>query len=429
MKITLNGAANEVGRSGVLVEGNETRLLFDYGVKLQEPKPAYPLPVSGYLDGVVLSHAHLDHSGALPLLFKGSEPKVFMPFGSYELVDILLKDFLKIARMKKQEVWFESHLKRFKRNAVEIDYHREKKIGNASITFSDAGHILGSGMTYVDIEGTKFIYSGDYKDTETCLHKPGEVDKIPEADVITIETTYGNREHPDRKELEKQFVSEVKSVIEAGGNVLLPAFAVGRSQEIIELLYANGIDVPVYLDGMSQDVAEVYLEYPELIRDYEELYSALKWANWIADERERKRVFDEPSIVVSTAGMLNGGPILYYLLTAHQKRLDNLAIFFTGYQVEGTPGRMLLEKKTINVDGYDLDFSFANIQYFDFSAHCDKYGIQRLLKHVEPSVVILNHGDPDAEKAVKDWVLDNLGARVFSPKIGETIDVSKYTRR
>ena len=429
MKITLNGAANEVGRSGVLVEGQNTRLLFDYGVKLQEPKPAYPLPINGYLDGVILSHAHLDHSGALPLLYKGSEPKTFMPFGSYELVDILLKDFLKIARMKKQEVWYESHLKRFKRNAVEIDYHKETKVGDASFTYYDAGHILGSAMTYVDLEGTRFIYSGDYKDTETRLHRPAEVDKIPEADVITIETTYGNREHPDRKELEKQFVDEVKKSIEAGGNVLLPAFAVGRSQEIAELLYSHNIDVPVYLDGMSQDVAEVYLEYPELIRDYEELYNALKWVNWIADERERKKVFDEPSVVISTAGMLNGGPILYYLLTAHQKKLDNLSIFFTGYQVEGTPGRELREKKRINVDGYDLDFSFANIQYFDFSAHCDKHGIHRLLKKVNPSVVILNHGDPESEEEVRNWVLDNLGARVFKPKIGETLDLSKYVRK
>ncbi len=429
MKITLHGAANEVGRSGVLVEAKDTRILFDYGVKLQDPKPVYPLPVQGYLDGVILSHAHLDHSGALPLLFKSGEPKVFTPFGTAELVDILLRDFLKIARMKRQEVWYENHLKRMKRNLMEISYHKEIKVSGANFTFYDAGHILGAGITHGEIEGMRLIYSGDYKDTETRIHRPAEVNALPEADVVVVETTYGNRDHPDRKELENEFVESVKEVVEGGGNVLLPAFAVGRAQEVAEIFYSHNIDAPVYLDGMSQDVAEVYLEYPELIRDYEELYKALKWVNWVADERERRKVLDEPSVIISTAGMLNGGPALYYLLSMHQKKLSNIAIFFTGYQVEGTPGRRLLEEKVIDVDGHLLDFSHANIQYFDFSAHCDRSGIHALLKKTKPSVIILNHGDPDAEKEVKDWVLDNLGASVFQPKIGETIDVSKHVKR
>ena len=429
MKITLHGAANEVGRSGVIVEDDDTRLLFDYGVKLQEDKPQYPLPVKGYLDAVILSHAHLDHSGALPVLYKTREPKLFMPFGSMELVDILLKDFLKIARMKRQEVWFEKDLKRLKRNVNELDYHKKIDIGTSTLEYYDAGHILGSGMARVEMESGTFLYSGDYKDTETRLHSPAEVDKIPETDVVVIETTYGNRDHPNRKQLEEEFMSKVKEVIENGGNVLLPAFAVGRSQELIEMFYAHNIDVPVYLDGMSQDVAEAYLEYPELVRDYGELYNALKWANWVADARERDSLLNEPSIIVSTAGMLNGGPILHYLLTAHERKDPNLAIFFTGYQVEGTPGRMLREQHKIMVDGHMLDFSFANIDYFDFSAHCDRSGIHKLLKQTNPNLVVLNHGDPDAETAVVEWVQDNLNTEVLKPKLGETVDVSKYTRR
>ncbi len=429
MRITLNGAAREVGRSGALVEGEKTRMLFDYGVKLQEPKPAYPLPINKYLDGVILSHAHLDHSGALPLLFKGGEPKIFTPFGTAELVDILLRDFLKIARMKRQEVWQESHLKRMRRNMKEVTYHKRTNAGLASFEFYDAGHILGSGITYAEIESTRLIYSGDFKDTRTRLHNPAEIENLPEADVIITETTYGNRDHPDRGELEKAFIESIKEVVESGGNVLLPAFAVGRSQEIAEMLYANKIDAPVYFDGMAQDVAEVYLEYPELIRDYKELYEALKWVNWIADERERRKVLDEPSIVISTAGMLNGGPILYYLLSSKQNELKNLGIFLTGYQVTGTPGRKLLDTKTIDIDTHSIDFSHARIEYFDFSAHCDRKGIQRLLKKTNPNLVVLNHGDPDSEKAVKEWVLDNLGADVVSPRIGEQINIDKYTKR
>ncbi len=426
MNLTLMGAAREVGRSGVLVELDDTRFLFDYGVKLQDPKPVYPLPIHGYLDFVILSHAHLDHSGGLPLLFKGREPRIFTPTGTQDLTDILLRDFLKIARMKKQEVWYENHLKRMKRNVQTVDYEKETYFGDISFTFFDAGHILGAGMTYVDA-GTTMVYSGDYKDTETKLHSPAKVDKIPTADVLVVETTYGNREHPDRKALEKEFISDIRSVIESGGRVILPAFAVGRAQEIVEMLYANNVDVPVYLDGMAQDVSEVYLEYPELLRDYEELYNAMKWVNWIADERERKRVFDEPGIVVTTAGMLNGGPALYYLLTFRSLGED-LAVFLTGYQVEGTPGRQLLETKTIEIDGNTLDFSDSRIKYFDFSAHCDMHGIFRMIDKVKPQVLILNHGDPDAEDAVRQKAEDR-GAYVFSPKAGETIDLSKYVKR
>ncbi len=425
MKVTLLGAANEVGRSGVLVESGDNRFLFDYGVKLQDPKPAYPLPVHGYLDFVVLSHAHLDHSGALPLLFKGREPKVFTPSGTPDLVDILLRDFLKIARMKRQEVWFENHLKRLKRSLQGVDYEKETSVGEVNFKFSDAGHILGAGMTHVQAD-TTFVYSGDYKDTETRLHAPAKLENIPTADVLVTETTYGNREHPDRKALEKEFVNDVKSVIESGGRVILPAFAVGRAQEIVEMLYANNVDVPIYLDGMAQDVAEVYLEYPELLRDYQELYNAMKEVNWIADERERKRVFDEPGIVVTTAGMLNGGPALYYLLN-FRKLGEDLAIFLTGYQVEGTPGRRLLKTKVMDIDGNTVDFSKSRIKYFDFSAHCDKNGIFRLIDKVKPQVLILNHGDPDAEQAVKEKAEDK-GAYVFSPKPGETIDISKYVK-
>jgi putative mRNA 3-end processing factor len=426
MELTFLGAAREVGRSGVLLDTGESKVLMDYGLKLSSEEgdgPAPPLKVKGFVDSVILSHAHLDHSGAIPFLFKKGEPRVYTHPATIPIAELLISDSINIMRSKKKKTYQRSSLKRMMRNVKPTPYDKKfNATPDVSFKMTDAGHVLGAGMTTLDAKGKKIVYSGDYKDTDTRLHKGAKLPK--KADVLIVEATYGGRTHPPRKKLEKEFSDKVKEVLEAGGSVLLPCFAVGRSQEIVELLYSSKINAPVFLDGMGRKITEFYFEFPHLLRDYEEFYGAMKWVNWITHPRQRETVFNEPSVVVTTAGMLSGGPVMEYL--PELKNLNNSAVFFTGFQVPGTPGRRFLEEKKFEVAGADVDFGGTRIEYFDFSAHCDRKGVQDLIKSCDPSLVLVNHGEEEQCEEVVEWVEDEVGCFAFAPKLRESFKVEDF---
>jgi len=420
------GSAREVGRSAILMETKKSKVLLDYGVKLNEELSQLPLPVHGFVDSVVLSHAHLDHSGAIPYLFKATEPTVYATPSTIEVSKVLLEDSMKIADSRGQDCFTRSDYKRMLRNIELVPYHVETQVtDNISFSFSDAGHILGAAITRLHINDKKeidMVYSGDFKDTDTRMHKGA---KMPsKADVLIVESTYGDREHPDRKKLEKEFVEEIRSVIDVGGTVLLPCFAVGRTQEIVTLLYANRLECPVYMDGMGSAISEIYLEHAELLRDYEEFYHAMKWVNWITDRKQREKVFDEPSVIVSTAGMLTGGPAVGYI--PELRTIKNAAIFFTGFQVPGTPGNRLLNEKVFDYEGFAMDFRGFNIKWFDFSAHTDKNGIHKFIKAVDPQLVLINHGEPEQSEALRKWVEEEIGCYVFTPTLREKFGLEDF---
>ena len=420
MKIEFHGAAREVGRSGVLIEDGNKRILLDYGIKLGEDKNEVPMPVSGYVDAVILSHAHLDHCGEIPSLFVKSEQPVFMTPPTIPLARMLIEDGLKVSKLKGiKSNYSESHVKRMMRNIIPVPYKKQRSIYDVELTFQDAGHILGSASTELVFNDKKVVYSGDVKYEETRLHKPG-FQKFKDVDVLIIESTYGNRLHEPREKTEKEFVESCREVLDDGGNVVVPAFAVGRSQEILTVLNENHFDYPVYLDGMGKAVAEVMMEFPEHLKDYDSFYKAMKKAEWVYSSRQRDKALKEPSVVVSTAGMLSGGPIMNYLLK--MKGLARKAIFFSGYQVEGTPGRKLLETGRLTYMDYDLNFKDFEVKKFDFSAHTDKKGLINLVKKVNPNLVLLNHGSEESEKELKKE-LTALDFEVKSPKFGQTIKV------
>jgi len=426
MQLSFLGAAREVGRSGALLETKKSKVVFDYGMKMAEERttqPIYPLPVHGFLDAVVLSHAHLDHSGAVPMLFQASEPRVITHTATVPIVELLLADSMKIAGMHKHRCFTHSQLKRMLRNTDCVKYGEETTVtSDISVRMRDAGHILGAGIVEASVEGKSVVYTGDFKASETHLHKPADLPG--KADAVIIESTYGGREHPPRKDIEKEFIAALREVTDNGGSVLLPAFAVGRSQEIVSMLYANRVDVPVYLDGMARPVSEVYMDFPELIRDYNEFYSAMKWVNWIVTPAMRDQVFNEPSIVVATAGMLSGGPAVTYVNDL--KDVNNSAVFFTGFQVPGTPGHTLLAKNRLECENYSEDCTDLNVRYFDFSAHTGMDGLHALLKKSSPGVVFVNHGDETQCEALRAWVENELGCYSFAPKLGEKYKLEDY---
>ncbi len=415
-KLTALGASNEVGRSSFLLDVGE-KILLDRGIKLGSDEIEYPLPVKTNLDAIVISHAHLDHSGAVPELFSQSNSFVYMTLPTLELSQILWADSLKIARIEGVTPHFSAaDIGSTERSTFTLPYRKKVNLSEStSIELFDAGHILGSSMIKVESEKKDVVYSGDFKIEDTRMFK-GADKKIGKTDVLIIESTYGDRNHGNRKELEKSFVDEVKETLNKGGHAIVPAFAVGRSQELIDILYENKVTADIFYDGMGQRVARTTLEFPEHLKNPKMLGKALHSANWIKKGR-RNPVLKKPCVIVTSAGMLQGGPVMWYLKKLYKDPKSK--IFLTGYQVEGTNGRTLMEKGIVDLDGEIVKVR-NQVKQFDFSAHASQDELIELAKLTNPEKIICVHGD---EKVIKVFQkrLKNEGFNSVAPKLGQEI--------
>ncbi len=412
------GGCQEVGRSSFLLDFGG-KVLFDNGVKLSPDGIQYPLPVDTNLDGVVISHAHLDHSGNLPHLFVESSFNCYMTPPTLDIAKILWFDTLKIAGYEGIDTeWSEEEIKKTERFTFPLHYRRRVDITkNSQLELFDAGHIIGSSMAKLSFGDKSFLYTGDFKKDETRLFKGADLD-VGEVDYVAIESTYGDREHPPRKEVEKLFVEEVQDTIDRGGTALVPAFAVGRSQEIIEILKDYTVNAPIYLDGMGQKVARVMLSYPRYLKDHKALKKALETTNWVRRASMRKKALKEPSVIVTTAGMLQGGPAMAYLKEIAGDK--NSSVLLTGYQVEETAGRKLMETKRIEIDDREYEVR-GKVEKFDFSAHASKEEMIASLKHWSPSKILLVHGDKDVMPVFKGVIEDELGIETVIPELGKKL--------
>ena len=222
------GGCQEVGRSSFLLDFGE-KILFDSGVKLTSNDPEYPDSVKTNLDAVVISHAHLDHSGHLPHLFVESNALSYMTPPTLDIAKILWFDSLKIAGLEGLELeWSEEEIKKAEKFTFPTPYNRKLNITkNSSLEFFDAGHIIGSALSKISFDDKTFLYTGDFKKDETRLFKGADL-KTGNIDYLLIESTYGDRNHPPRKELEKLFVEEVQNTLDKGGWALVPAVVILR---------------------------------------------------------------------------------------------------------------------------------------------------------------------------------------------------------
>lgn len=425
MKVSFLGGTREVGRSAILVEDKRRRSLLDYGIKI-DSEPGLPLPVQGFVDDVIITHAHLDHSGAAPLLYKTSEPNTYMTPPTVPLIDLLIKDSIKIREMEDLEkIFTEQHLKRMLRNINKTRYSEEKFLDDGfSFRFEDAGHILGASTVKFKTPTANIVYTGDFKTTETQLHEPAYTD-YENIDILITESTYGDEEHPPRKEIEKKFCESVQRTVERGGVALIPAFAVGRAQEVITVLREGGFNGKIYMDGMSTDATDIMLNYPEYINKYDEFYDAMKKTEWIKDHEERNEALEEPCAIVTTAGMLGGGPVIHYL-TQLKRIPGEHGIYLTGYQPEETPGRRLIKTKRFQHKHYDLNFNEFDIKQYDFSAHADKHKLREFAEKLDPKMIFIVHGDEENYKNLSKWAKSNLDAKVFVPELNDGYKVDKY---
>lgn len=408
------GGAQEVGRSSILLRGEST-LLLDFGVKLGS-KIEYPTSVPN-VDAFILSHAHLDHSGFAPALYNEMLIPAFGTEPTLRLSELLLEDSLKIAKKEHMTQHFHKRqIDSFRRRYTSMEYGNLFELGGFGVELLDAGHISGSAITAIEAKSAKgsrrIVYTGDFKLDPQYLHKGAAVAK---SDVLVTESTYATREHPDRETLFRELAEEIKRTLEGGGTALLPVFAVGRAQEVLAFLYKSGLVQHTYLDGMARAATSVVLKHPEFISNHDTLAKALGKATVIKDRDDREDALDEPSILLTTAGMLNGGPVLDYIT----KLRPNSKIFLTGYQVEGTNGRMLMDTGTLLLDK-KLTKIETPVSYYDLSAHAGRSELHEYIKKSGPSTVVCVHGDQKNAVALAES-LKLEGYEAYAPKIGDTI--------
>ena len=415
MEIKFLGGASEVGRSGILLKDRKN-ILMDYGLKVND-KLEYPMP-AGRVDAFILSHAHLDHCGNAPALYHDGIPAAFGTEPTLDTSQLLIDDSIKINRQNKTKGHYgKKEAQLFSRNYTSHKYHERFEYDGYTITFHDAGHIPGSSI--VKLENTKtnrnIVYTGDFKLEHQTLHSGAEIVK---ADTLITESTYGAREHPDRESLAKMFISSIKEVVDNNGTALLPAFAVGRSQELLAMLHSNKLSGQTYMDGMSRKATDIALRHRDYIKNWNLLAEAVDNAVQIEDRQDRANALREGgNIIITTAGMLNGGPVLDYITKLNSRSM----IFITGYQAEGTNGRKLLDEKPLDIDGRKraIRTPFA---FYDFSAHAGQEDLHEYVKRSEPEKVICVHGDEDASQSFKEW-LSSEGFDAYTPKVGESINV------
>lgn len=431
MKITFFGGAEEVGRSCILVSSGSTKVLLDAGIKLGEVEehPQLPDALLKEIDGIFLSHAHLDHVAYLPHIFTaGYRGEVHATKPTMELGAVIISDYMRLSEPKNVT---KEGLVRLQRSYKIHEFKEPIKIKDLTIRFIQAGHIVGSAMILVDDGKHRLIYSGDANVAKTRLLEGADMRNL-NADTLIIESTYGSKKDIVKNEegATKKAMDSMKETILSGGKVMIPAFAVGRAQEVLFMLddYMNsGLlpKVPIYVDGMINKAMRIYrhnviycrdeLQKRILMSDYDPFRSK----NFVPVEKKGMRAEvikkNEGCIIVTTSGMMTGGPIISYLSKLGRNPANKLLI--VGYQAEGTPGRAILNgAKTVKVEKTVLQINIP-VETYHIMAHADRRQLDMIISRVKGlKNIFLVHG----ELAKLNEFRDDLSRKYSSvvPKIG-----------
>ncbi len=414
MELEFLGGAGEIGRSALLIDD---RLLVDYGVESGNP-PRYPIrepePAA-----VVASHGHLDHVGAIPALLSGSaRPEVHWTPPTRDLARLLAEDTLKLHGGTYDCPFTRAELARLGQVSRTHGYGDPFEAAGYEVTFFDAGHVVGSAHVLVDDGETRLLYTGDYHTEDQAL--VAGTTARPGADVVVTESTYADTSRRPRPEIEAEFVESLRTTVREGGTVVVPAFAIGRTQEVLCLCQRHGIDC--YVDGMGKRVTELFLREANrpFLRDPTLLRRAKGNARFVdGRDGQRRRIAEENTVIVTTSGMLHGGPAMTYVPAIRTHPTNKVAL--TGYQVEGTPGRQLLETGSAELDGRVMPVS-ARVEAYDFSAHADREGLRAFLESYEGSEVLVVHGDRPGTFAA-ELRADGVDAR--APALGDRVVVGE----
>ncbi len=439
MRIEFWGAAATVTGSMHLLKVNGKQILLDCGLFQGRRQESYernlnfPFELAA-IDSVVLSHAHIDHSGNLPNLVKqGFDGDIISTAATRDLCAAMLMDS---ARLQEQDVAYVNKkkgrrgeplaeplyteedaaaaMRRFKT----IPYHRRTQVApGVDLTFLDAGHMLGSAIVVLDIQeagkSKRLVFSGDLGRTNVpILRDPEWVDS---ADYVIMESTYGNRDHADEDAARTRLRDIVNQTYRRGGKLLVPAFAVGRTQEIVYALHQLSDihkvpNLPIYVDSpLAINVTEVYRLHPDCYDDEIRRFMAadehhnpfgFDRLTYVRDAEDSKALnfLREPAMIIAASGMCEGGRILHHLKNNIED--PQTTVLFVGFQAENTLGRRLVDGfKEVRIFGEPFHVR-AQIETIDgFSAHADRSGLQDWLQHFDKRQlqgIFLVHGEPDA---------------------------------
>ncbi|PIW35702.1 MAG: MBL fold metallo-hydrolase, partial [Nitrosopumilales archaeon CG15_BIG_FIL_POST_REV_8_21_14_020_33_23] len=407
MEVKVLGAANEVGRSGFLVNCNGTNLLLDYGVLFGKRglPPEYPLHVKPKdLDAIIITHAHLDHSGNVPSLFVSGNTDVYATPPTFDLTRLLIEDMLKIT--KDAQPFGLPELNNMMRNAKEIGFREKITKGNATFELRETGHVIGGGSVLVESQKKRLFYTGDIKTHGSRMLREADLD-IGDIDLLVIESTYSQTEQKPRKESEKELIEFANEVMDRKGVLFIPSFSVERSQEMACILRSANFKHKIIMDGMALKVNEIMFNHPEYLRDPKVFADAINESVAIRDHEKRKHAIEEPCVVISPAGMLVGGNATYYLQELSFNSNNGIAL--VSYQGEGTPGKKLLDTGKVSTRGKDLRVA-AEVKQFEFSGHADRNELFEIIEKIKGNPKVLTvHGDSESCKKFAQEIHEKFG--------------------
>jgi uncharacterized protein len=429
------GGVKQVGRSCFIVMTSESKVMLDCGINPAEPEPlsAFPrLDCFNFnfdeLDAVIISHAHIDHQGFLPTLFKyGFNGPVYCTEPTLPLMTLLQMDSVKIAKSNGTYLPFEVRdVHEVIKHCITIPYGKPTDISpDITITLNNAGHIMGSATVHLNISGVhNILYSGDYKYAKTQL-LDGTLSIYPRVETLITESTYGNSTDvmPEQAVVYRSFTDNINRTLTGGGKVLIPVPAVGRAQEIMlvldkEMRAGRLMESPIYIEGMISEASAVHMSYAHYL-GYDVRKSVSQGINPFQSEyftvvngpANRADVLNEeaPSIIMATSGMLEGGPSVEYFKEIAPS--DRNRIIFVSYQINGTLGRRVLDGTMNEVSMLDKNGKLKVIpvrcetkRIDGFSGHSDFNQIMNFVSRVKPKRVLVNHGEKSKSESIASAV-------------------------
>ncbi len=449
VRITYLGSGRQVGRSSILLQTPESRILFDCGLDVsRSDEEAYPyLDAPEFrleeLDAIVVSHAHLDHTGFLPYLYKfGYRGPVYCTLPTRDIMTLLQLDTIKIMRAEgKEPLYTSDDIKQQLLRCITLDYEEVTDITpDVRITFQNSGHMIGAAMVHVHIGNGlhNILYTADIKYTDTYLLSKAKT-KFPRAETVLLEGTYGGADNamPPMKEQNKAFAEIITKTISRGGKLLVPVLGSGRGQEILAHIHEMVLEglipenIPVYVDGMVWDITAIHTAYPEFFnaRMRKKIFQEGQnpflqdYIINVGSHKERQEIIDsnKPCIILATSGMLVGGASVEYLKGLAEQKKNSLA--FSSYLGPGSYGRRIRDGEReimFQKQGGGQEPLYINLEVhtIEITGHADRTELMNFIKNLQPRPrkILINHGEVSrcldlASSLYKKYRIETLAPR------------------